>query len=172
MNNFGKNFNDLHDILAIRIIVDSIDSCYLVLGYLHQKYVPIYNRFKDYIAIPKNNLYQSLHTTVATPNGTIIEIQIRTIEMNIVAEKGVAAHWQYKENNNVETSKTQTLVNKTIDMFQQILELDRLTADDKDSNALIESINNDILSDLVYVLTPKRKLITLPSRVNSFRFCI
>ena len=93
----NRAFEDIYDILALRIIVDKIEACYQTLGIVHANFIPIPNRFKDFIAVPKENMYQSLHTTVITSNGSIFEIQIRTEEMDRVAEYGVAAHWAYKE---------------------------------------------------------------------------
>ena len=107
--NKKKAFEDIYDILAIRIVVDKIETCYQVLGIIHANFIPIPKRFKDYIAVPKPNMYQSLHTTILSDDGAIYEIQIRTEEMDKIAEYGVAAHWAYKENKEYSKEKRSNL---------------------------------------------------------------
>ena len=183
MNQFGKDFDDIHDILAVRIITHSVDDCYKVLGYIHQHFTPLNNRFKDYIATPKNNLYQSLHTTIVASDGTIFEVQIRTEEMDEIAEQGVAAHWRYKEGENYDVAKKQKDIDERLDIFKRILDLENITAQERDeiqqeayrSDQLMEEIiQNDIFSSLVYVLTPNGKVVTLPfgSTVLDFAYKI
>ncbi|AGM26180.1 GTP pyrophosphokinase [Spiroplasma syrphidicola EA-1] len=183
MNQFGKNFDDIHDILAVRIITNSIDDCYKVLGFVHQQYTPLNNRFKDYIATPKHNLYQSLHTTIAAEDGSIFEVQIRTEEMDEIAEQGVAAHWRYKEGENYDVQKKQKDIDDRLDIFKRILDLENLTVHERDEiqqevykpdQVMEEIIQNDIFASLVYVLTPNGKVVTLPfgSTVLDFAYKI
>ncbi len=177
---FGKDFDDIHDILAIRVVTNSIDSCYAILGYIHQSFTPVPGRFKDYIATPKNNMYQSLHTSVVFDN-EIYELQIRTEEMEDFAEAGAASHWRYKEGENKNPKKRQAEIDEKLNIFQEILNLNDLNpnvdenilADNivKDNN-LEKEIQQDIFSDLIYVLTPNGNVITLPfgSTVLDFAF--
>lgn len=155
--NKGKTFNDIYDILALRVFVDTEEECYLVLGLIHSKYKPVPNRFKDYIAMPKTNLYQSLHTTVFGLDEELFEIQIRTYEMDKVAEYGIASHWSYKENKdgNIKDSMEQKL-----QIFRNIIELNE---DTPNTEEFIDSVKNDILTeDVIYVYTPKGDIIELP----------
>ncbi|WP_425376767.1 RelA/SpoT family protein [Spiroplasma endosymbiont of Aleiodes alternator] len=177
---FGKDFDDIHDILAIRVVTNSIDSCYAILGYIHQSFTPVPGRFKDYIATPKNNMYQSLHTSVVFDN-EIYELQIRTEEMEDFAEAGAASHWRYKEGEKKNPKKRQAEIDEKLNIFQEILNLNDLNpnvdenilADNivKDNN-LEKEIRQDIFSDLIYVLTPNGNVITLPfgSTVLDFAF--
>ncbi len=148
------DISQIYDILAFRIIVKTVQDCYQVLGIIHSLWKPIPGRFKDFIAMPKSNMYQSLHTTVIGPFGDFIEIQIRTEEMHKIAEEGIAAHWLYKEN--------KTKDDESFKVFNWLRQVMELKDDIGDANQFFSTVKNEVLSDSVYVFTPAGELIELP----------
>jgi len=157
------SFSEVLDIYGFRIIVHSVPDCYLALGALHGLYKPVPGKFKDYIAIPKVNGYQSLHTTLIGPYGTPVEFQIRTNEMNRVAESGVAAHWLYKEDD----ASLSELQSRTHQWLQSLIEIQKQTGD---STEFLENIKVDLFPEKVYVFTPKGKIVSLPRRATPVDF--
>jgi GTP pyrophosphokinase len=150
----GREFNEIYDLVGIRILVDSVRDCYGALGAIHARWSPVPGRFKDYIAMPKFNLYQSLHTTVIGPNGKAVEIQIRTFDMHARAEYGIAAHWKYKSKN-LENGKTpEVLWLKQLHEWQQ---------ESEDVGDFLETLRYDLRTPEVFVFTPKGSVIALPS---------
>ena len=177
----GHDFANIYDLVGVRIIVDTIQDCYAALGAVHARWNPVPGRFKDYIAMPKLNMYQSLHTTVVGPGGKPVEIQIRTWDMHRRAEFGIAAHWKYKENgqagralsspdksdrkrdvNNQELSKA--------DNLKWIQQLADWTSETPDSNEFLGSLKEDLGSSEVYVFTPKGKIVSLPAHATPVDF--
>lgn len=162
MVNQDKTIDQIYDLFAVRIIVDTVRDCYAALGIIHEMYKPIPGRFKDYIAMPKPNMYQSLHTTLIGPSGQPFEIQIRTFEMHRTAEYGIAAHWKYKEvSNNGKVSVTQSEEEK-MSWLRQILEWQRDMSDNKEFLSLLKS-DLDLFSESVYCFTPAGDVKTLPN---------
>ena len=160
MVNQDKTLDQIYDLFAVRIIVDTVKDCYAALGVIHEMYKPIPGRFKDYIAMPKPNMYQSLHTTLIAPNGQPFEIQIRTYEMHRTAEYGIAAHWKYKEN--IDGTKGDDSEEAKLTWLRQILEWQRDMSDNKEFLNLIKS-DLDLFSDSVYCFTPKGDVKNLPA---------
>lgn len=152
----GRRFSDIYDLNALRVFVDTEQDCYQVLGIIHSKYRPIPKRFKDYIAMPKENGYQSLHTTVFGENGQLYEIQIRTYDMDNLAEHGIASHWSYKEK-----GKTimQSAMEEKLQFFRSIMELSN---EEESDEVFVNSVKEDILKNIIYVFTPKGDVIELP----------
>ncbi len=160
----GRKFNDIYDLFALRIMVDSEILCYHVLGLLHAKFKPIPKRFKDFIAMPKSNGYRSLHTTVFGVNNTLFEIQIRTFEMNEVAENGLAAHWSYKENRSAATLSS---TDQKLEFFKTVI--DNYQQKASDDNAYLE-FKDEKMHGNIYVFTPKGDVIELPNGATPIDF--
>jgi len=149
----GRDFNDIYDLVGIRVLVNDVRDCYAVLGSIHARWSPVPGRFKDYIAMPKFNLYQSLHTTVIGPNGKAIEIQIRTFDMHSRAEFGIAAHWKYKQGSEQQNSSPEMLWLKQLHEWQKETE---------DPSEFLEALRFDLGSPEVFVFTPKGSVVALP----------
>ena len=161
----GRTFNDIYDILALRVLVDTEQECYLALGLIHSKYKPVPKRFKDYIAMPKSNFYQSLHTTVFGIDGMLFEIQIRTYDMDRVAEYGIASHWSYKEHT---SGDSKDAMDQKLAIFRNIIELNE---DSSTPEEFISSVKKDILfNDSIFVYTPKGDVIELPNGSTTVDF--
>lgn len=163
----GKKFSDIYDLLALRVFVHTEQECYQTLGIIHSKYRPIPKRFKDYIAMPKTNMYQSLHTTVFGFDGYLFEIQIRTYEMDEVAERGIASHWSYKENGGSgKVAKVDSMEEK-LQFFRSIIELNEEETSDE---AFVKSVTEDVFKDTIYVFTPNGDVIELPNGATPIDF--
>lgn len=149
----GKTWNQIYDILALRIITEKVSDCYLIIGLIHAKYRSLPNRFKDYIAKPKENMYQSLHTGIIGPNGNIFEVQIRTEEMDEIAECGIASHWSYKEHS---SKMIQNLMEQKLELFRSYMEENESDSD------LQANFSENFTSNMIYVYTPKGDVLELP----------
>ena len=159
----GKAFEEIYDILAVRLIVDKVEECYLALGVLHQIFKPIQERFKDFIAMPKSNGYQSIHSTVIGPKGKMVEIQIRTREMEQTAEIGIAAHWKYKSDNIHSES-----IDGHVKWLRDLLEI--LQNEENDAKEFMHLLKIDLFSDEIFAFTPKGDLVQLPAKSTPIDF--
>lgn len=155
----GRSFSDIYDLLAIRILVDKEQECYLALGLIHSKYKPVSKRFKDYIAMPKTNLYQTLHTTVFGLDGNLFEIQIRTYDMDEIAENGIASHWAYKEHKNA-FLEMQNVTEQKLQFYKSIIELNEEKMTNED---FVNRVKDEVLNNNIYVYTPKGDVFELPN---------
>ncbi len=163
--NHGKKFNEIYDLLALRVFVDTEQECYLAIGIIHSKFKPFPKRFKDYVAMPKANMYQSLHTTVFGISGFLFEIQIRTYEMDEVAENGIAAHWSYKEKKD---ASSRNITEEKLQFFKSIIDLNADKMSDAD---FVSSVQEEILNDKsIYVFTPKGDVFELPRGATPIDF--
>lgn len=165
MSRKQMSYQDLYDITAVRIIVDNEKECYEVLGLIHSAFKPIPGRFKDYIAMPKNNMYRSLHTSVIGPRGKPLEVQIRTHEMHEIAEHGIAAHWRYKE-----SGAPAKAVSKDEEKFSWLRKLVEIQNEIKDAKEYVDSVKLDLFSDEVFVFTPQGDVIDLPANAVPLDF--
>ena len=164
----GKKFSDIYDLLALRILVNTEQECYLALGIIHSKFRPLPKRFKDYVAMPKPNMYQSLHTTVFGIDGYLFEIQIRTYEMDEVAENGIASHWAYKENGGSNsTANLQSTTEQKLQFFKSIIDLSH---DKMSSEEFVNSVKDEVLNNNIYVFTPKGDVMELPKGATPVDF--
>lgn len=161
--NNGKKWDNIYDILALRVFVNTEAECYQVIGLIHARFRPMPRRFKDYIASPKENMYQSLHTTVFGVNSKVFEIQVRTYEMDEIAEKGVASHWSYKEKG---TKKIQRIMEQKLEMFRNVIE----TSNNESDIDFENNVNSDIFADLIYTYTPKGDVVELPKGATPIDF--
>lgn len=168
MSQRNRSFEEIYDLLAVRVITDSVQACYMALGIIHSMWKPIQDRFKDYISIPKSNGYQSLHTTIVGPKGNILEIQIRTWEMNLIAEDGIAAHWLYKG------QKKTNVLSKEDNAIAWLKNLIEWQKDLTDSTEFYEFFKVDLFHAEIFVFTPKGDLISLPkgATVLDFAFAV
>lgn len=158
----GHTFDEIYDILALRIITQTENQCYEILGYIHANFKPIPGRFKDYIAMPKPNMYQSLHTTIIADTGNVFEVQIRTKEMDELAEEGVAAHWRYKENEKYDPKKEQQDIEDQLHWFRDFVDITDESAKSASAQEYVNTLQHDIFDANVYVFTPLGKVICLP----------
>ena len=161
MVNQDKTIDQIYDLFAVRILVDTVKDCYAALGVIHEMYKPIPGRFKDYIAMPKPNMYQSLHTTLIGPNGQPFEIQIRTFEMHKTAEYGIAAHWKYKESSDGKVPVDKREEEK-LNWLRQILEWQKDMSDNREFMSLLKN-DLDLFADSVYCFTPQGDVKNLPN---------
>lgn len=163
----NKSFEEIYDLFAVRILVESVEDCYFCLGVIHQLFIPIYDRFKDYISVPKSNGYQSLHTTVLGPGGKMVEVQIRTFEMHEIAEQGIAAHWLYKESLNKKGLRRQfDTYEESLQSFRKFLESYR----GSDPKEFLEELKFQLSETDIFVFTPKGDVIRLPKEATPIDF--
>ena len=160
----GHKWNEIYDILALRIIVERVDECYLAIGLIHAKYKPLPNRFKDYIAMPKENMYQSLHTSIIGVDSYVFEIQVRTYEMDEVAEKGIASHWSYKEHSD---GSVTNIMEEKLEMFRNLIEQEK---NDTSNDEFEKAVNTEFLGKMIYCFTPKGDVVELPKGATPIDF--
>jgi len=159
----GKKFSDIYDLFAMRIIVNTKEECYSAIGYIHSKYKPMPGRFKDYIAMPKSNMYQSLHSTVFVNDNSVFEVQVRTEEMDKIAEFGIANHWSYKE----KSPSTKNMMEQKLEAFRNIIETSN---EDVNNEEFMSYVKEEILDSNIYVYTPKGDVIELPKGATPIDF--
>lgn len=159
----GHSFDEIYDIMALRVITKTEQNCYEILGYVHANFKPVPGRFKDYIAMPKPNMYQSLHTTVVTDTGHFFEIQIRTEKMDETAEGGIAAHWRYKEGTNYDPKKEQVEIENQLHWFKDFVSMTDDGGMQENAKDYVETLSHDIFDANVYVFTPKGNVLCLPN---------
>ena len=167
MERDNKTLDQIYDLFALRILVDSVKDCYSALGVVHELYTPMPGRFKDYIAVPKNNMYQSIHTTLLGPKGTPFEVQIRTYEMHRTAEFGIAAHWAYKEASNKGTKESVVVTDDKLSWLREALEWQKNT---ENPNEFLNNLKKELFEDEVYVFTPKGMIKVLPRGATPIDF--
>lgn len=162
MHSKNYSFDQIYDLMALRIITDTEQNCYAILGYVHANFKPVPGRFKDYIAMPKPNMYQSLHTTIISDTGKVFEVQIRTKKMDEIAEGGIAAHWRYKEGSKYDPKVEQQEIENQLHWFKDFV---NITKDDEDSSTkeYVDTLAHDIFDANVYIFTPKGNVICLPN---------
>lgn len=163
------NFDEIYDVLAVRVITETVMNCYEILGIIHATYKPVPGRFKDYIAMPKPNMYQSLHTTIVSGDGNIYEVQIRTKDMDNVAESGIAAHWRYKEGESKNAREEQRDIEEKLHWFRDLVSISGDQEGD-DAKAYMAALEQDVFNANVYVFTPLGKVIDLPSGATTLDF--
>ncbi len=167
MKRDNKTLDQIYDLFALRILVDTVKDCYAVLGIVHEMYTPMPGRFKDYIAVPKKNMYQSIHTTLLGPKGTPFEVQIRTWDMHRTAEFGIAAHWAYKEANNKGTKQTVVVTDDKLAWLRETLEWQKNT---ENPNEFLNTLKTELFEDEVYIFTPKGMIKVLPKGATPIDF--
>ena len=167
MQRDNKTLDQIYDLFALRILVDTVKDCYAVLGIVHEMYTPMPGRFKDYIAVPKKNMYQSIHTTLLGPKGTPFEVQIRTWEMHRTAEFGIAAHWAYKEASNKGTKKSVVVTDDKLAWLRETLEWQKNT---ENPDEFLNTLKTELFEDEVYVFTPKGMIKVLPKGATPIDF--
>ncbi len=167
MQRDNKTLDQIYDLFALRILVDSVKDCYAVLGIVHEMYTPMPGRFKDYIAVPKKNMYQSIHTTLLGPKGTPFEVQVRTWEMHRIAEFGIAAHWAYKEASNQGTKKSVVVTSDKLAWLRETLEWQKNT---ENPNEFLNTLKQELFEDEVYIFTPKGMIKVLPKGATPIDF--
>ena len=168
MKRDNKTLDQIYDLFALRILVNSVKDCYAALGVVHELYTPMPGRFKDYIAVPKPNMYQSLHTTLLGPNGTPFEVQIRTYNMHRIAEFGIAAHWAYKEQSFLHGKKENVTVKE--DKLAWLRESLEWQKDMQNPDEFMSTLKTELVEDSVYVFTPKGQIKTLPKGATPIDF--